>query len=143
MLTQAEADALLALRKEFLDPAPLFLPPGSDGTRELASEDRRESFLFDVYRASLRITKTKYQTRGRKIFVLARLDLDGAPHTNPDGQRVGGTHLHLYREGYEDKWAAPLDPAVFSDPSDLGQAFADFCRLCNIPSPPPLQVGVL
>ncbi|MDQ3766409.1 MAG: hypothetical protein M3346_03590 [Actinomycetota bacterium] len=37
---------------------PLFLPPGSDETRELASEDRCESLLFDIYRASFRITKT-------------------------------------------------------------------------------------
>jgi len=66
------------------------------------------------------------------VIVLARLDIDGAPHTNPDGQRVGRTHLHLYRDGSEDKWAFPLDPSQFIDPTNMRQAFDDFCRFCNI-----------
>ncbi|MPZ69909.1 MAG: hypothetical protein GEU71_10310 [Actinobacteria bacterium] len=131
MLTQSEADALLALNKEFVDWTPLLLPPGADPTRELASEDHRETFLFDVHRASLKLTKVKYQTRGKRIFVLARIDIDGAPHTNPDGERISGTHIHNYREGYEDKWAAELDPSLFSLPTDLGQAYIDFCRFCK------------
>lgn len=143
MLTQAEADALLALRKEFVDRTPLLVPPGGDPTRELASDDHRETFLFDVYRGTIKLTKVKYQTRGRRVFVLARIDIDGAPHTNPDGQQVGPTHLHVYREGYEDKWAIELDPSSFTVPTDFGQAYVDFCRFCSILEPPPLQVGLL
>jgi len=143
MLTQTEADALLGLPKEFLDRTPLLVPPGADPTRELVSAEGRESFLFDVHRGTLRLTKIKYQTRGRRIYVLARIDVDGAPHTNPDGGKVGPTHLHVYREGFEDKWAVELDPAIFTTPTDLGQAYVDFCRFCNISDPPPLQAGIL
>lgn len=134
---------MLALQKEFVDKTPLLLPSGADPTRELASEDKRETFLFDIHRGGFKLTKVKYQTRGRRIYVLARLDVDSAPHTNPDGLKAGPTHLHIYREGFEDKWAFELDPAVFTIPTDLGQAYIDFCRFCNIPKPPGLQAGLL
>ncbi len=66
---------------------------GADPTHDLADEDHPETFLFDVHHGTLKLTKVKFQTRGRRIYVLARLDVDGAPHTNPDGGRVGPTHL--------------------------------------------------
>ena len=33
----------------------------------------------------------------------------GSPHTNPDDQIIGGTHLHIYKEGFDDRWAYPID----------------------------------
>jgi hypothetical protein len=36
-----------------------------------------------------------------------RLDLDGPPHRNPDDEEIPWPHLHVYREGYGDKWASP------------------------------------
>ena len=81
---------------------------------------------------TIRLSKLKYQTRGRKVIVLVRLDIDGSPHTNPDGIILAGTHIHLYREGYEAKWAYPLDPSVFRDPGDMVVAFEDFCNYCHI-----------
>lgn len=51
-----------------------------------------------------------YQNRLDKTsIILARLDIDTKPHRNPDGSEVGGTHLHLYQEGYGDHWAFALD----------------------------------
>ena len=105
MLTQAEADGLLAMSKRFVSPPTVSLAPGVDDSYELASEDGKERFLLDVWRGVIRVSKLKYQNRAKKIVVLARLDIDGSPHTNPDGAQLGGTHLHLYREGYEDRWA--------------------------------------
>lgn len=77
------------------------------------------------------------------MIVLIRLDIDGAPHTNPDGVRLSGTHLHLYREGYDDKWAEPLDPSRFRDTRDIQRAFEDFCGYCNIQGIPSFQPGLL
>lgn len=73
---------------------------------------------------------------------MVRLDVDGAPHTNPDGQRLTGTHIHLFKEGYDDKWAYPVDPIRFKLLTDPGAVFQDFCTFCNIESPPPIQ-GVI
>lgn len=141
MLLQTEADALLAATKRFVDPSTIQFPPGGHEVRELVDAAERNLFHFDLRRGSIRISKLTYQTRAQHSIILARLDVDGPPHTNPDGQGVDGPHLHLYREGFEDKWAASLDPAVFKNPSDIGQAFGDFCGLCRIDSPPPLQAG--
>jgi len=143
MLTQSEADALIAMGKTFMSPVTISVTPGTDQTHELVGDDKRERFLLDLWRGTLRLSKIKYQTRGRKIIVLVRLDIDGAPHTNPDGTKLNGTHIHLYREGYEDKWAFSVDPAEFGDPSDIRQTLEDFYRYCNIKNTPPFQGGVL
>lgn len=119
-----------------VDNSTVSIPPGTDQTREMTGEDRREHFLLDIWRGTLRLSKVKHQTRGRKVVVLVRLDIDGAPHTNPDGTKLGGSHLHVYREGYEDKWAGEIDPADFANTSDMQTAFEDFCRYCNIEVPP-------
>lgn len=143
MLTQAEANQFMQMAKHFvLAPASISIPPGTDVTYELASLDNREKFLLDVWRGTLRLTKLRFQSRVRTIVVLVRLDVDGAPHTNPDGQKLTGTHLHLFREGYEDKWAYPVDPKVFTVLSDPGTTFQEFCSFCKIESPPPVQ-GVI
>jgi len=140
MLTQAEADLFLQTAKHFVrPPATIDIPSGVDETYELADPNDRERFLLDVWRGTLRLSKLKFQNRVRTAIILVRLDVDGAPHTNPDGVRLPGTHLHLYQEGYDDKWAYPVDSEVFNLLSDPGKTFHDFCTYCHIESPPPVQ----
>ncbi len=143
MLTQTEADTLIAMGKTFVNPVTISMPPGADQTHELVGDDKREQFLLDLWRGTLRLSKIKYQTRGRKVIVLVRLDIDGAPHTNPDGTKLNGTHIHLYREGYEDKWAFPVDSGEFSNPSEIQQTLEDFFRYCNVQNTPPFQGELL
>lgn len=143
MLTQTEADGLIAMRKSFTSPRTISLLPGADETHELVGDDKSERFLLDLWRGTLRLSKLKFQTRGRKVIVLVRLDIDGAPHPNPDGQKLGGTHLHRYREGYEDKWAAALDHSEFGTPADIRRTFQDFCRYCSIEGNPPFQEALV
>jgi hypothetical protein len=143
MLTQVEAQQLMEMTKRFVrPPAAIAIPPGADETYELAGPNDREKFLLDVWRGTLRLSKLKLQERARTIVVLVRLDVDGAPHTNPDGQRLSGTHVHLFKEGYDDRWAYPVDASRFTTLSDPGATFQDFCAFCNIESPPPIQ-GVI
>lgn len=134
-LTQVEAEELLRLGKHFEDEATVTLPPGSNTSHALVAHVSHEHFLLDLWRGSIRLSKARYQTRVRTTVVLARLDIDAAPHTNPDGERIEGTHLHVYREGYEARWAMPVDPADFPNPRDLEQALRDFCRYCSIEQP--------
>jgi len=143
MLTQAEADLFIQMVKCFVrPPATITIPPGVDDTYELTSHDNRESFLLDVWRGTLRLTKLKFQNRVRTAIVLVRLDVDGAPHTNPDGLKLSGTHIHLFREGYDDRWAYPVEAARFSVLSDPAATFQHFCSFCRIESVPPVQ-GVI
>ena len=128
MLTEIEADSLIQMHKIFLSPPTILLLPGTDESHDLVGDYGRERFLLDLWRGTLRLSKIKLQTRGRKTVVLVRLDVASAPHTNPDGSRLGGTHLHVYRQGYEDKWAYPLNPEEFRDPSNILETFRDFCQ---------------
>ena len=117
-LTQAEANALLQMPKAFIDAAPLDFSRTQPLSyeRPLLSLDRREEFLFDFERGRRNRARLKYQTRGRKVVILARLDLDGPAHRNPPnsphrpGQRLPCPHFHLYTENFEDRIAyAPAD----------------------------------
>jgi hypothetical protein len=143
MLTQTEADLFMQMVKHFIrPPATISIPPGVDDTYELAGPNNRETFLLDVSRGTLRLSKLKYQNRVQTAVILVRLDVDGAPHTNPNGERLSGTHLHLFKVGFDDKWAYPVDHLIFSTLNDPGTTFHEFCAFCKIEAPPTVQ-GVI
>ena len=52
-------------------------------------------------------------------------------------------HLHIYREGYGDKWAAPLPSRDFLRPDDSWQMLTEFMRYCNIVETPYYTRGAL
>jgi hypothetical protein len=141
-LTQAEADALLALAKVRVDDTEWAYPVDGKVVIPLVSQNRRESFLLDIRRGSIALRNANYQTRARKTIILARLDIGGRPHRNPDGVEMPCPHLHVYREGYDHKWAYPIDPEVFADVSDLWQALLDFMRFAHIVEPPRILKGI-
>ena len=152
-LPQAEADALLQTPKEFVDPAPLEFPnfQALRYERELRSVDRREQFLFDLERGNRIRARLKYQMRGRKILILARLDLNGPAHRNPPnsphrpGERLACPHFHRYIEGFEDKVA--FDPAevqglAMRDLTNGVFCLEDFLKYCAVQSVPNIQLTV-
>jgi hypothetical protein len=143
MLTQAEADVLITMAKSFVGATAISIPPGTDDTRELIGADPKERFLLDIWRGTLRLSKFRYQTRGRQVIVLVLLCIDGAPHTNPDGTRLAGSHLHRYRACYDDKWAQPLDASRFPNTRDIWRTFEDFCAYCNVRGIPNFQTGLV
>ena len=134
-LTQAEADALLAMEKHRVNDdrhsfgaVRLEIP--------LASADQREYFLLDIGRGRINLLRGKYQTRAKQTVVLARIEFGGAPHRNPDGVEVASPHLHVFREGFGDKWAQPLPSQSFSNSDDAWTLMEDFFRYCNVTQPP-------
>ena len=143
VLTQAEADMLMALKKRRSDTIQRDYPSlGGAVLAPLISIDGRERFSLDLRRGRIDLAKGTYQNRGRQIVVLARLDFGGAPHRNPDGKEIGSPHLHLYREGYGDKWAFPIPEDRFANLKDLWITFDDFMRFCNIVAPPIIRRGL-
>jgi hypothetical protein len=131
------------MSKTFASPVTISLRPGINQTHELIGADPRERFLLDLWRGTIKLSKYRFQTRGRQVIVLVRLCVNGAPHTNPDGSRIAGTHFHRYREGYEDRWASSVVPAEFKNTTDMGQTFRDFCDYCNVDNRPQFQVDLL
>jgi hypothetical protein len=144
MLSQADADGLLGMPKRYSGASVVKFAPGADVRADMQGIPHpEERFMLDLWRGRRNVVKIKFQTRGRNIFVLARLDINGAPHVNPDGRLIEGTHLHLYTEEYGTRVARPVGPADFSDLSDLNSTFAEFCQMCSIVGPPVLDLPML
>ena len=136
-LTQIEADKLIQLEKVRIDDTEWkFAQYGKKISIPLVSIDKNENFSLDLYRGKINFRKCSYQNRGRSAIVLVRIDFNGAPHRNPDGEEIGPNHLHIYREEYGDKWAIPIPEDKFSDMEDFWQVLRDFMRFCNIIKPP-------
>lgn len=142
-IPQAEADALIAMEKQCVEAKSLLFPePGGRLAIALASLDKRENFTLDITRGQIKLTKATYQNRARQALILMRLDLDGPPHRNPDDQEIPCPHLHIYREGYGDKWAFPAPLDRYPNVQDLFSTFEAFMRHCNITQPPQLDKGL-
>lgn len=134
LLIQAEGDALLALEKVAIANNVDIDLPDLGGAIDLnfISHNGREEFVLNYTRHTINLSKRNHHFRGRKVVGLARLDLDGPPHRNPDGQEVAACHLHLYREGYGLKWAFEIPSDSFTNLDDAFQTLEDFMRYCNI-----------
>ena len=142
-LTQVEADALIALEKHSVNNDQYDFPvAGGSLIIPLQSPDKREQFLLDISRSRIDLLKGKYQNRARQVVVLVRLDFGGAPHRNPDDREIPCPHLHIYREGFGDKWAISASADQFGNISDLWRTLEDFMRFCNITQPPHIERGL-
>ena len=153
MLTQSEADALIAMQKKRAKEEMYNFPmAGKTLTIPIISVDERESFLIDINRGSIRLTKCTYQERHQGIIILTRLDVDGPPHSNPEvinvplsclqpynGQTIHCPHLHLYVEGFMAKWAIPAPSEKFPRTEDISVTLDDFFHYCNVIELPSVQ----
>ena len=150
---QAEADALLQMAKEFVDSDPLEFtqtqPMNYD--RLLQSMDRREQFFLTIERGRRKRIRLKYQTRARKVVVLARLDLNGPAHKNPPespyrpDERLEGSHVHLYREDFEDRIAYLIPDVPGLTIRNVGNGvlcLEDFLRFCGVRNWPNIQMAI-
>jgi hypothetical protein len=143
-LTQSEADYLLSVPKYPENKIFPFEYQGIDMNIPLTSPDCREVFSLDIRKNRINLMKGRFQSRVSKVIVLARLDFGGAPHRNPDGQEIPSPHLHLYREGFGDKWAVELPP-LFSkiEPQNMWKVLHEFAEYVNIKEMPNLKQGLL
>jgi len=142
-ITQAEADALITMEKRRIDEKQwLFPAPGERLAIPLSSSDKRQQFTLDICRARIKLTKGNYQNRVRQAIILMRLDIDGPPHRNPDGVEVQCPHMHVYREGYGDKWAFPAPADKYTNTLDLFLTLEAFMIHCNIAAPPNIEKGL-
>jgi len=142
-LTQSEADALIAMEKHRVDDTFYNFPDlGGFVTIPLISPDKKENFILDISKGKIDLQKVKYQNRARHILILLRLDMGGKPHRNPDDKEISGPHIHIYKEGYGDKWAYPIPLDKFKNIKDVFKTLEDFMRYCNITLPPNIQKGI-
>jgi len=143
-LTQAEADSLLRMEKHCVDDVRVWAFPGPGGSTVIPLTDpgKVEEFILDVQRSQIRVTKATYQNRHQNTTILARLDLDGPPHRNPDGQVIPCPHLHVFREGFGVKWAVSAQ-SQFTNTADLAQTIREFMTYINVTRPPTFQASLI
>ena len=133
-LSQQEADRLIGLPKEFLDLSPVTLTDHFDFERDLRSADKQELFILTFRQGRIDIKKVTYNKRHNSGVTLVRLDIVNGQHTNPDGTKIIGPHIHIYREGFNDTIAIPLPNKNlgFDSIDDYIKSLDDFFRFCNI-----------
>jgi hypothetical protein len=152
-LTQTEADELLLMTKEFVEDDPLLYPNSQPlkYDRELRSVDRREAFFLTIERGNRNRARLKYQTRGRAVIVLARIEFFGPAHRNPPDSPYGPNvrlecpHIHLYREGFDDRIAyaiADVPQLILRDVASGLSCLEDFLRFCNVGHWPEIQLSI-
>ena len=140
-MTQAQADNFLAMDKRFDDPGTLELGP-EKWTRELTASNLRERFLFDYIRGRIIFAKYRYQMRHGATEILLRYDSHGK-HTNPPNPHheggFEGPHVHLFREGYDDKIAFPALEIGILDTTDPSLVLTVALKFCHVIEIPPIQ----
>ncbi len=104
------AQELIEMDKELDCKAFGFPPCGKLLELKAHSIDSKHMFQVTINRrGSLKLTKYTYQNRYSNNTILVRIDMDERRgHTNPDGTSVPTPHVHLFREGFDDKFAYPL-----------------------------------
>lgn len=143
MLSQAAADNLARIAKQITSAKVLFVPASGDHAAWEASTADREEFHLHMRRGRKVTTQVTLQERYETNEILLRLDMDGPTHANPDGTLVPTPHLHIYQEGYDDKWAYSIPSDLDISKGDPVQILINFLRYCGVMPIPPMQGGVL
>ena len=141
-LSQEKANNLIAMDK-FFNGAKMNLPQvGETAKIELSDSSKSHTFYFDIDRRGRIELKSKFQNRYETNEVLVRLDINGPQHINPDGSKVGRNHIHIYKEGYADRWAYDTDKFGFGVYNSFQEYFFKFCEYCHIQIPSNIQTVI-
>lgn len=136
-LSQKEADGLISIKKKRVDDKKYTYPSPSESLEvPLQSTDKRDQFKLTIQPGKISLSKVTDQMREKNTnTILVRVDIGNVKPTNPDEKVIEGNHIHLYKEGYEDKFAKPL-PSSFTNPDDPYVTLAEFMKFCNITKVP-------
>lgn len=140
-ITQIEYDFLMGQDKVFddlsssiqLGPAPI------QWTRQINSSVSKETFLLDFYRGGFELSRYTVNKRFRQTIIMLRYD-NGGRHTNPDGVSFEGKHVHLYREGFNDKFAFPVYEIGINDTDPMETIFRKIMLYCNVRKIPSIEI---
>lgn len=142
ILSQDEADRLIAIGKIIIGPESFKMPTFGDEKKIISLEDTQAvtSFRVDIqFSRRSNSLKGNYQLRVHSNVPLLRLDFNGPSHSNPDGSKVGGNHLHIYKEGEEDRWAYEPPRKSFSEFNNAARILQEFLKYCNVLNIPTIR----
>ena len=135
LLTQAEADELIAMEKHPVPNWQSTLPGFKNETIRFSGVSNSVEFLIDLHQTRIKSRKYTLQLRTRKNIVLVRLDIGSGKHRNPTREIINGPHLHIYREGCDDKQAFPIPNESFENIEDFDKTLVDFLKFCHVVDP--------
>jgi hypothetical protein len=155
MISNEKANLLFSLEKQTKDNSIELPNPNEIVSIELQSVDEHyqsELFSLDINRKYISLSKKTLQKRVQQNIVLRRLDFN-AGHRNPTivsvPQNINKnlvelmqkyenvkfskeSHIHIYIEGYGEKWAFPLSEFDIVHSDNLIEQTKEFCKYCNI-----------
>lgn len=110
-LTQAEAQRLLEMVKRSLIAEIEFPTRGKTVEFDVKGDTKRDIFSVNIYRGRIQPLKYNIGARIRKNgIMLLELHINATSvHSNPDGEKICGSHWHVYREEFGRNYAFPAD----------------------------------
>ncbi|MDD6598784.1 hypothetical protein [Anaerovibrio sp.] len=137
-ITQEEADTLRTIEKYLANPQNIKIPKMRE-TRIYPAyhkcyNKRRDDLDVSAYRGGIDENKVSYRLIYKKSVLLIRIDTnDKTAHINPDKSFIPPMtpHIHVYREGYGDKFAYPLPAEFSSKGADIEKLFIEFLQYSN------------
>lgn len=134
-LTQEEANRLLDMLKVTLSKE-INLPAKNKAIEfDVQGDTKRDIFTIKIHYSKIRHGKYTLGARIKynSVLLLELHTNPGNPHLNPDGTLIIGPHWHIYREGYDRKFAF-LAEDVNSD--DFVENTLLFFKKFNLIEPP-------
>ena len=135
MLSQSEAEGLIAVRKVFIERTPLTVNRPFNEQRQLRSDrEPYETFYLNITQTAIEFGRYSTVTRFFQIPLIRACVNPDYVHPNPDGTEVKGSHIHIYKEGFLDRFAYPLSERGFTETAMVPfiRAFLTYCNIENI-----------
>ena len=110
-MTQVEADRMLKMLKCALISEINFPTRGESIEFSVVGDSKQDVFSVNIFRGKINRLKYNIGARIEKNGIML-LELHINPsnvHPNPDGEKITGSHWHIYREGYGMLWAFPAE----------------------------------
>lgn len=110
-LTQKEAESLLQMLKETLTKEISFPEKGNSVEFDVVGSTKKDRFTTRIYRGKINPFKYEIGARIKKdgIMLLELHVNPGKTHINPNGEKIVGSHWHIYSEEFGRKQAFPAD----------------------------------
>ena len=110
-LTNAEARRLLNMTKRSLIAELNFPTRGLEKEFDVVGDTKKDIFAIKIYRGKIQPFKYNIGARIKKNGTML-LELHINPsnvHRNPDGEKICGSHWHIYTEEYGRNYAFPAE----------------------------------
>ena len=134
-LTQAEDQRLLEMIKRYLITEIEFPTSGKSVEFGVRGDTKKDTFSVNIYRGKIQPLKYNIGARIKKNgIMLLELHINATSvHRNPNGEKICGSHWHVYREEFGRDYAFPADD--FKDDAFVENTIAFLTRFNVIEQP--------